>query len=333
MTKAPPHALPDVLPAEQERRMITNRIRLSTVAVFLTISSLALADPVKPADKQPATTVTSSERTGQGHGSTTTTESAGETNSEGLRTELREVLESYPPEVGMALKLDPILFNNQQYLATYPALASFLAAHPEVAHNPRYYLESVSIRGDLPIESTSYRMFRGILNDLLGFSVFLVFVGILVWVIRTLIAQKRWARLSLVQTETHGKLLDRFTSNEDLLAYIQSPAGKRFLESAPIPLDAGPQPMGAPMGRVLWSVQAGLVLVTTGFGLRFVSGHAPADASQSLYAIGIVILAIGVGFILSAIVSLALSRWLGLWKPPSLSATGAAEADGQTNRF
>ncbi len=288
--------------------MITNSIRLSIAAFLLTIATVALADPVKSADKpSAATTVTSSAGTDEGRRGRITTESRGDTDSRELRNELREVL-------------------------TYPALASFVAAHQEVAHNPRYYLESVSIRGELPIESTSYRMFRGVLNDLLGFSVFLVFVGVMVWVIRTLIAHKRWARLSLVQTETHGKLLDRFTSNEDLLAYVQSPAGRRFLESAPIPLDASPQPLGAPVGRVLWSVQAGLVLVTAGFGLRFVSGQAPADASQALYAIGIVILAIGVGFILSAIVSLALSRWLGLWKPSAQSATGGAEADGQADR-
>ena len=39
-----------------------------------------------------------------------------------------------------------------------------------------------------------------------------------------------------MQYQVHNKLLDRFTSNEDLLAYVQTPAGRRFLESAPIPL-------------------------------------------------------------------------------------------------
>jgi hypothetical protein len=41
-----------------------------------------------------------------------------------------------------------------------------------------------------------------------------------------------------VQVEMHGKLLDRLTTNEDLLAYAQSPAGSRFLESTPISLEA-----------------------------------------------------------------------------------------------
>ena len=46
---------------------------------------------------------------------------------------------------------------------------------------------------------------------------------------------RRWSRLSKIQTDVHNKLLDRFTSNEDLLAYIQTPVGRKFLESAPIP--------------------------------------------------------------------------------------------------
>jgi hypothetical protein len=47
--------------------------------------------------------------------------------------------------------------------------------------------------------------------------------------------------LSKVQTEVHTKIVDRFTANDDLLAYIQSPAGSKFLESSPIHLDAGPR--------------------------------------------------------------------------------------------
>src|SRR5260221_3903390 len=124
-------------------------------------------------------------------------------------------LHCYPPEVGMVLKLDPTLFSSPQYLAFYPSLASFVAAHPEVSHNPRYYLEDVTIRGEIQQESASYRMWRNVQEEFILVFVFLVGTGTLAWLIRTLIEQKRSASLSRVQTETHGKLLDRFTSNED----------------------------------------------------------------------------------------------------------------------
>ena len=38
------------------------------------------------------------------------------------------------------LGLDPSLLSNQSYLAPYPALLSFLSAHPEVARNPSFYI-------------------------------------------------------------------------------------------------------------------------------------------------------------------------------------------------
>ena len=73
-----------------------------------------------------------------------------------------------------------------------------------------------------------------------GWAVFVVFcvvTGVLVWLVKTLVDYRRWYRLSKVQTEAHNKLLDRFAANEELLAYIGTPSGKRFLESAPIMLD------------------------------------------------------------------------------------------------
>jgi len=69
-------------------------------------------------------------------------------------------------------------------------------------------------------------------------------IGVLTWLIRTIIDYRRWSRLSKVQAEIHTKLLDRFSSNEELAAYIQSPAGSRFLESSPIRLDPGPRSLG-----------------------------------------------------------------------------------------
>ena len=54
--------------------------------------------------------------------------------------------------------------------------------------------------------------------------------------------------------------MDRFTANEDLLAYMQTPAAQRFLESAPLSLEAPSRPVGAPLSRILWSVQVGVVL-------------------------------------------------------------------------
>ncbi len=145
---------------------------------------------------------------------------------------------------------------------------------------------------------------------LCGFCVGLLSLG---WVIRTGLADRRWQRLTKTQTDAHSKLLDRLTSHEDLLAYIQSPAGKRFLEAAPMPLDGGaPPPLNAPVTRILWSVQAGVVLAFVGVGLFVAKNHVFEEIATPLYVIGIVILALGAGFVVSAFAAYALSHRLGL---------------------
>ena len=242
-------------------------------------------------------------------------------NAEQTRQKLNELLEKYPPSLGRVLKLDPTLITNQAYLAPYPALASFLAQHPDVAHNPAYFLDRVNIgtgRYDVILEPRLQQRqeFYNLIGSFTAFLVFLVVTGVLIWLIRLFTDQRRWNRLSKVQTEVHTKLLDRFSSNEDLLAYIQTPAGRRFLESAPIPLHDESRPLGAPFARILWSVQAGIVLAIGGLGILFVSTRFTEEPAQFFFVVGMVTLALGGGFIVSAVAAYALSRRLGLLEKP-----------------
>jgi hypothetical protein len=139
----------------------------------------------------------------------------------------------------------------------------------------------------------------------------LTIAGGLFWLLRSLIEHRRWSRLSKIQTDVHNKLLDRFTSNEDLLAYIQTPAGRKFLESAPIPLDS-PRAISAPVGRILWSAQAGAVLTVLGLGFEVVAKSAVEEISGPVAAMGAVVIALGVGFLVSAILAYLLSKRFGL---------------------
>ncbi len=274
-------------------------IRGTIAAILLAVSATAFA-----ANPAPAT-------------ATANVTMAIDADSRQTREELKSLLRRNPPELGEVLKLDPSLFGNESYLANYPALATFVKQHPEVAHNASYFLEFVNLPGEhYAPDPPSLRMWRSILGDVGGFVVFLVFTGVLVWVVKTLIEQRRWSRLSKVQTEIHSKLLDRFSTNEELLAYIQTPAGKRFFESAPIPLEAGPRPISAPVGRIFWSLQAGLVLIATGIGFDLVSLRVPTPASEGLYGIGVISLLVGIALVISAIVFYVLSRRFGLWGTP-----------------
>ncbi len=225
-----------------------------------------------------------------------------------VRDEMSRLLEHYPPSLRSVLILEPSLLENQSYLAPYPALVSFLNAHPEIVRTPAFYV----VEGSRPRQDAAVEMWRDVLSGLAIFAGFGMGIGLLVWLIRTLVDYRRWNRLAKVQTDFHTKLLDRFTANNDLLTYIQSPAGSKFLQSTPIMLDAAPRSVGAPLGRILWSVQGGVVLMAGGFGLEVVSGRFADDASQPLHALGVLGIALGLGFVASAIISFVISHRLGL---------------------
>lgn len=285
--------------------------------------------------------VTACTMTGQEAQTTTATETAASVNaatsttlvteadSRETRERLRQILHRLPPEVGKVLKIDPSLWQNENYLKTYPALQAFVAAHPEVANNSRFYLEDIWIPTDPIPETAGTRLW----NDMFQFVAvaFGVSAAIFVftWVIRTLINQRRWSRLARVQSEVHGKLLDRFASNAEVMAYINTTAGRKFLEAAPIPVAEEPvRSVSAPVNRVLWAVQAGLVLFAAGIGMRVIgAGTTEKEAAEAFAAFGTLGIALGAGFIASAIVSVMLSKRLGLWNPPPSADTADLRAE------
>jgi hypothetical protein len=250
-------------------------------------------------------------------------------NANETRERFRETLQRYPPSLARVLKLDPSLLASPDYLASYPGVAVFVAEHPEVVHNPGYFLEWVRVMpGEWGEPQSERNQTLNFWKDVLAGTAAVVGFGVVIWtvswLIRMFVDYRRWLRLSKIQTEAHTKLLDRFTANEELLAYIQSPAGRRFLESAPIPIDAAPRALAAPFGRMLWSMQAGVVLAVAGIGLEIIALKSVDELAPAFSGFGILAIALGVGFVLSAIIAYILSRRLGLLEspPPAIDTRG-----------
>ena len=245
-------------------------------------------------------------------------------NAEQTRERLREVLEQYPPSVGQVLRLDPSLLTRADYLATYPALATFLAQHPAIAHNPTYFLGVVRFQGgyggtpETP-RTEGIRAIRDVFEGLFFLLGICWVVGMIGWLVRSVIEYRAWQRASKVQTEAHTKVLDRLTSNEDVLAYAQSPVGQRFLSSTSLAPDFSVRSVGSPAGRILWSVQIGIVLALGGIGLAIAKNNVVDEAAQALYVVAILAIALGIGFVLSSLVAYALSQRLGLLEPKTSS--------------
>lgn len=234
-----------------------------------------------------------------------------ERSANDTRMELNDLLSDHPPSVREVLQRDPGLLENDAYLSAYPRLAAFVRAHPEIGRAPDFFLGKP---GRNAPESATLRIWSELSSMISVGSVLLGFGLGLAWLVRTVLDHRRWQRVSKVQVETHTKILDRLTSSDDLRAYIESPAGRQFLESAPIALDGSTPPIAAPVNRILWSVQVGVVALFAGIALVLVGKTAPMGVQdgQPLAVLGTLLSAIGAGFLVSAAVSYVLSRHLGL---------------------
>lgn len=232
-------------------------------------------------------------------------------NAQRTRWDFNVLLNRYPPSLRNVLSLDPSLLTNQSFLAPYPELATYLNAHPEVAHNPSFFLGDAFDRQrsrDEYVLGTWRDSIQG-MEFLMGFA---LAIALITWLLRGVLDYRRWNRLNKVQTEIHSRLLERLTSNEELMAYIQSPAGSKFLESSPIALNPTQQGPGAPMGRILWTVQAGVIIAAAGVGLLVIAARGLGEATKPVQAFGTLGIALGAGFLFSAIISFVISRRLGL---------------------
>jgi hypothetical protein len=229
------------------------------------------------------------------------------------RQRLREIFNQYPPSVGQVLRLDPSLLSKPEYMAPYPTLAGFIAQHPEVAHNPAFFIGDARFEASETPRGQALQVVQSIFEGgtvLIGVVSFFTLVG---WIARALIDYRTWLRASKIQADAHSKLVDRLTANEDLLAYLQSPAGQRATMSSTRPgLDIAMRAVGAPVNRILWSVQVGVVLAAGGLGLWFAKASVIEEAAQALNVVAVLAVALGIGFVASALVAYALSRQLGL---------------------
>ena len=226
-----------------------------------------------------------------------------------VRSDFGTLLRRHPPELAHILALDPTLLSNEAFLEGYPELARFVARHPEVRRSPRFYLAEFPLPGNAG--------FGDVVEMMTIFSVFLVMTLGVAWLLRTIIEQRRWSRLSRTQSEVHNKILERFGTSEALLEYMRSPAGTKFLESSPIPLRAEGPVQNAPVARSLWSIQLGVVVAAGAIGMLLASGRLDRDAAEGFFTLGVIGLCVGAGFVLSAVVALVLSRRLGLWEGPA----------------
>lgn len=233
------------------------------------------------------------------------------------REQLQEILRQYPPAVGEVLRRDHSLLARADYIAPYPQLVAFIQQHPEVIRNPTFFFGNYDSYERRQPMSPEMEVLDGMLEGMAAFLGIGLFIGVVAWLVRAVIQHRKWLRQSKIQTEVHLKLMDRLTTNEELLVYIQSPAGKRFLESAPMQPESESPRLGAPVGPIIWSVMAGIVLATVGAGFRVAASSVTEDAQRAFSVIGVILLSLGTGFMLASLMAYLVSARLGLFPRPA----------------
>jgi hypothetical protein len=244
-------------------------------------------------------------------------------------------------DVYSELLKQPRLIRDNAYLQRHPELAAFLKDHPEVAQRSAFaevwpvpvemgaeavpFLGRETLAGPcgpalkiqaLQNEVEKVRSGRDAarydFGDVGPFLVFVIILGALLWVFKVILDNRRWGKVAKVQAEVHSKLLEKFGNSQELLTYMGTEPGKRFLESQPFQLEAeGARPTPYPLGRMLFSMQLGVVLLLVGLGLLFLRSHV-TEGAQGCLVLGTLASTVGIGFLLSTAASYGLSQHLGL---------------------
>ena len=228
------------------------------------------------------------------------------------------------PTLTQVLTSDPTLLADDAYInRVNPELARFLAQHPEITRNPDFYLfaefpeqrgrhtEPLRRRGNNNNQMNLLELKRQYMMDIMQALIFAAAIGSLMWLIRILLENRRWSRVFRLQSDIHGKLIERFATADNLMQYMGTESGRRFLEAAPIPMGMERQRMSGGLGRVIASLQIGLVLSLLGLGLVLLRRSLTEFAAPLLVA-GVVIMMPGIALLLSAAITWRVSSRLGL---------------------
>lgn len=247
------------------------------------------------------------------------------------------------PTLTTVVAHDPSLLADQDYVSrNNPQLAAFLTAHPEVARNPDFYLFThLHAQDGSPDEALERAVWPEVYHaerERTGLDEFIsnmapvlalfIFLAAVIWTVRVVLENRRWNRIFKLQSEVHGRLIDKFSTTQELAGYMETEAGKRFLEAAPIPLHAATeQRVPNAVARVLTPLQIGVVLTLLGAGVLMLR-HLGVEYDAPMRVLGVLILMPGIGFILSAGLTWVLAARLGLM--PTHANWNTPDAPGGT---
>lgn len=128
------------------------------------------------------------------------------------------------------------------------------------------------------------------------------------WVAYLAADMSRRQRRMKTQAELHGRLLDKFNSAHEVVEFLQTPSGAQFVDGISSDREE-------PASGILRSTHRGIILVILAAGCLGLTVPYGRE-NNPLLVIGVILLSLGIGFLVSAGVSHRLSRTLGLVQRP-----------------
>ena len=131
-----------------------------------------------------------------------------------------------------------------------------------------------------------------------------------VWRVVVAIAESRRRQATArMQSDVHHKLIEKFASGHELTEFLQTPGGVQLIGS----LD-DPPAKTRPAEGILRSTQIGVILTLLGFGFLSIRGviHGGVGDKEGPVVIGMLLISLGIGFLVSSAISYRLSRSWGL---------------------
>jgi hypothetical protein len=118
-------------------------------------------------------------------------------------------------------------------------------------------------------------------------------------------AVKGKERRTQLQADVQTKLIDKFGSAPELLAFLKTEEGRQFLGE----IESGPK--RSARDRIIRGIGKSLTTSMVGLGFLII-GFLPATSNEFCMVVGFLLLFLGLGLFLSALLSLKLSRNWGL---------------------
>jgi len=129
-------------------------------------------------------------------------------------------------------------------------------------------------------------------------------IGWVVWVVFTTLRRYLIAK---TKARLQEKILERITSSDALATLSANDSGRHFLESITVE-DSQPP---SPIARILFGIQAGLVLLCFGIAILTLHRHI-YDPVGGFIIVGTGGIGLGLGFLFASAASIFVSRKLGL---------------------